>query len=175
MQSINFKEIISKNSAFYRKHSQQYKKKILVLLGIITFIFIKCNFSKDINVDKNALVYSISWNLSMTPCGRTYLAELPFQNGTRVRQSAWELHVSPDVLAIEIKSQNVVFFYMVSLFSLLLNKIDSTRNRPFFSFCPQMLRQVLQNTVFFKPSNMYQNKWGQSQNGRGWKGPLWVI
>lgn len=27
MGSINFKEIISKSSSFYGKHSQQYKKK----------------------------------------------------------------------------------------------------------------------------------------------------
>lgn len=131
MGSINFKEIISKNSAFYRKHSQQYKK-ILVRLGIITFIVIKCIFSKDINVDKNGLVHSISCNLSMMLRGKMYLAESQFQDGTRVRQAATELQVGPDVLAIEIKSQTVVFFYMISLFSVLLNKVDSTRNGLYF-------------------------------------------
>lgn len=54
MGSTTFKEIISKNSAFYRKQSQQYKK-IIILLGINKFIFIKCIFSKDINGDKNGL------------------------------------------------------------------------------------------------------------------------
>lgn len=48
--SINFKEIISKNGAFYRLHSQQYK--ILIPLGMITLIFIKCIFSEGITVDK---------------------------------------------------------------------------------------------------------------------------
>lgn len=43
MGHIKSKEISSKNSAFCRMHSQQYKK-ILVLLGIIVFIFIKCIF-----------------------------------------------------------------------------------------------------------------------------------
>lgn len=65
--------------------------------------------------------------------GKMYLAESQFQNGARVRQAATKLQVSPDVLVIEIRSQTVVFFCMISLsdseaLSVLLNKVDSTRN-----------------------------------------------
>lgn len=109
MGSTNFKEIISKNSAFYRKHSQWYKN-IRILLGIITLTFIKCSFSKDTNADKNGLMYSISCNLSMMLHGKMYLAESQFQNGTRVRQAATGLQVNLDFLSIEIRSQTVVFF-----------------------------------------------------------------
>lgn len=88
---------------------------------------------KDTNVDKNGLVHSISCTFSMMLHGKMYLAESQFQNGARVRQAATELQVSPDVLVIEIRSQTVVFFCMISLsdleaLSVLLNKVDSTRN-----------------------------------------------
>ena len=83
----------------------------------------------------------ISCNLRMTLHGKMYLAESQFQNGTRVRQAATELQVSPEVLAIEIKSQTVVFFYMISLLPVLLNKVDSTRNGLyFFPFFPPIVK-----------------------------------
>lgn len=116
MGSTSFKEIISENNAFYRKRSLWYKN-ILILLGIITLTFIKCDSSKGINADKNGLVYSISCNLSMMLHGKMYLAESQFQNGTRVKQAAAELQINLDFLSTGIRSQTVVFFNYITLLS----------------------------------------------------------
>lgn len=92
-------------------------------------------FFKDISVDKHGLGHSISCNLLMMLHGKMCLVQSQFQKGTRVRHAATELHINPDILAIEIKSQTFEFIYMISVFLVLLNKVDSTRNG-FFLFAP---------------------------------------
>lgn len=97
-------------------------------LGIITFIFIKCIFFKDISVDKHGLGHRMSCNFCMTLHGKMHLAQSQFQKGTRVRHAATELQINPDILAVEIKSQNFSSIYMTPLLLVVLNKVDSSRN-----------------------------------------------
>lgn len=55
----------------------------------------------------------------------------------RMRHAATELHINPDILAIEITSQTFAFIYMLPLLLVLLNKADSTR-KEFFCFPPSV-------------------------------------